>query len=65
MKLDVSKIRPAYVTGHLPKQFQNERQLLPFFNETRKRKQKTMWKPVDGHCTLYIDGNKVELPSVD
>ena len=54
--------RPAYVTEHLPKQFQNERKLLPFFNEARKRKQTTMWKPVDGHYALYIDGNKVELP---
>ena len=57
--------KPAYVTEHLPKQFQDERKLLPFFNEARKRKQKTMWKPVDGHYALYIDGNKVELPSVD
>ena len=60
------KQRPAYVTEHLPKQFQDKRKLLlPFFNEARKRKQKTMRKPVDGHYALYIDGNKVELPSVD
>ena len=49
-----------YITEHLPKQFQEERQLLlPKFKEARRLKQNTSWRVEKGHYTLYIDDVKV------
>ena len=53
-----------YVTEHLPKKFQDQRnRLLPIFNEARKNNQKTIWKATDGNYTLFVDGKRIDPPA--
>ena len=54
----------TYITDHLPAKFQEQRKLLlPHNKETKKNKKKTMWKALDGNCTLFIDNKQVDLMS--
>ena len=51
----------VFVSDHLPQKLLEQRkQLLSMFNEARKRRQKTLWKVVDGEYCLYVDEKKIE-----
>ena len=53
-----------YITDHLPAKFQEQRKLLlPYYKEAKKNKKKTIWKALDGNCTLFIDNKQVDLMS--
>ena len=44
----------VYITEHLPHKFQQQRKLLlPQFKEAKKKKQKAVWKALDGNYTLF------------
>ena len=56
----------VYITEHLPHKFQQQRKLLlPKFKEAKKKKQKTVWKALDGNHTLFIDDKLVDLIETD
>ena len=53
---------PIYVAEHLPKKFQEQRKLLlPYYKEAKLKKQKTLWKALDGSYVLFVNGEKVEI----
>ena len=61
-KRDDDTSAPIYVTEHLPKKFQEQRKLpLPFYKEAKIKKQKTLWKAMDGNYVLFVNDKKVEI----
>ena len=52
----------VYITEHLPHKFQQQRKLLlPQFKEAKKKKQKAVWKALNGNYTLFMTINKLIL----
>ena len=58
-----SKDNPyVFVTEHLPERFQQQRKrLLPLYKEAKNKKQKAVWKALDGNYTLFVNDKKVEV----
>ena len=52
----------VYISEHLREQFQDERKThLSMHKEAKKCYKKTYWKAENGHYSLYVDGNTIEL----
>ena len=52
----------AYITNHLPKNFQRQQKLLlPLYKEAQKNKQKAVGKAFEGNYTLFTNNKKLIL----
>ena len=66
LKEDNSNNPTVYITEHLPHKFQQQwKLLLPQFKEAKKKKQKAVWKALNGNSTLFIDDKQVDLIETD
>ena len=66
LKEDNSNNPTVYITEHLPHNFQQQwKLLLPQFKEAKKKKQKAVWKALNGNYTLFIDDKQVDLIDTD
>ena len=59
----VLNFKVQYVTQHVPKLFQERKQLMPFLKSARLLKKSTQWRAEQGHYVLYVNNKKVNLPA--